>query len=317
MAYMQFVMTARDKLISTNAMKAWRLLFGIVLAVMIAQTAAALTWKVVGLGMGLAEDGPGGAANGEKPQLVSKSATSSRKAAPLEELSLFGQSGRVERSAETAALDTENAPATTLELILKGVITAEPKARALAIIAEKGKADDEQLYGIGDKVPGNAVISEILADRLILRRGGVLETLMLQDHGLTDLAVNRSGGRAASGGDDIVNLGDGVHWEIDNAYLAERLNDIPSLAREVGVEVYKEGNVQKGYRLVSARGSKLLRDMGLQPGDILHEVNGVPLDTIQAGLSVYQQMRNAQQIRVVISRNGRRETRIYEINNDG
>jgi general secretion pathway protein C len=314
---MQFLTTAREQLTSGNALKFWRWLIGIILVVMIAQSAASFTWKVVGLGFGPLAQSPAGAVNGRKPQPVAKVAVSSRNAAPLEELSLFGQSGRVERSGATAPLASEAAPETTLELVLKGVITAEPKSRALAIVAEKGKANDEQLYGIGDKVPGNAIISEILADRLILRRGGVLETLMLQDQGLADLAVNRAAESVALNGDDIVNLGDGVHWEIDNAYLNQRLNDIPSLAREVGVEVYKEDNVQKGYRLVSARGSKLLRDMGLQPGDVLHEVNGVPLDTIQAGLSVYQQMRNAQQIRVVISRNGRRETRIYEINNDG
>ncbi|MFN2369329.1 MAG: hypothetical protein ABR605_10375, partial [Desulfurivibrionaceae bacterium] len=77
-----------------------------------------------------------------------------------------------------------------------------------------------------------------------------------------------------SNDEPIVSLGDGVHWEIDNSYLEERLNDIPSLAREVGVEVYKEDDVQQGYRLISARGSSLLRELGLQPGDVLHEVNG-------------------------------------------
>jgi general secretion pathway protein C len=309
-------MTVRQQVIGANSLKIWYFLLCAVLSLLLAQTSAALTWKIVGLITGAGESVVMEEGNRPKPPVPGKIPASSRMIVSTEEFSLFGKAGKVERSSQPQAFDSKVAPTTTLALVLKGIISMEPMDRALAVIAEKGKDDEEKLYGLGDKVPGDAVISEILADRIILRRGGVLETLMLQtEEGIT--SAGKPVGRLIGGDDDIVNLGDGVHWEIDSSYLNQRLNDIPSLAREIGVEVYKEGNVQKGYRLVSARGSKLLRDMGLQPGDILHEVNGVQLDTISAGLSVYQQMRNTQQIRAVISRNGRRETRIYEINNGG
>ena len=96
-------------------------------------------------------------------------------------------------------------------------------------------------------------------------------------------------------------------------YWDNRLADIPSLAREIGVDIYKENNVQKGYRLLSARGSKLLQDLGLQPGDVLHEVNGVPLNSVHDGLAVYKNIANATEVRVTISRNGKRESRVYRI----
>lgn len=313
MNYLKFTMVARDHLIGVSGQKIWRFVLCVFLSLLLAQTAGSLTWKIVGLTTGLGD--LVGEVSPDKSENIRRAALPLRVAVPFEETPLFGKAEKVERSPAAPTLDATDAPKTTLELVLMGIITAEPKNRALAIIVEKGKNNDEKLYGIGDKVPGNAIISEIFADRLILRRGGVFETLMLQEQELTTITKSRAAARVE--GDAIVNLGDGVHWEIDNAYLNQRLNDISSLAREVGVEVYKEDNVQKGYRLVSARGSRLLRDMGLQPGDILHEVNGVQLDTIQAGLAIYQQMRNAQQISVVISRNGRRETRIYEINNGG
>jgi general secretion pathway protein C len=316
MDYIKLIITTKDRLTGANGLKIWHFLFGIVLALLLAQTSASLTWKIVGLTTAPGEEVAIEGGKGNKPRTLHKISTAARAAAPSEELSLFGEAERVERSSLRLKLDSKAAPETTLALVLKGVITAEPRRRALAIIAEKGKKKDEKLYGIGEKVPGNAVISEIFVDRIILRRGGVLETLMLQNKERANLAKNNKG-RGINSSKAIVNLGDGVHWKIDNAYLNQRLGDISSLAREVGVEVYKENNVQKGYRLVSARGSKLLRDMGLQPGDILHEVNGVQLTTIQAGLSVYQKMRSAQTLRVVISRNGRRETRIYEIGSGG
>ncbi len=298
-----------------NSLKTWRLLLGIVIALLLAQTSASLTWKIVGITTGLDEDVSIGEVRGNKSQVLPLISAVAQIVAPAEELALFGKAGRVEIASLPLKRDAQVAPKTTLALVLKGIIMAEPRSRALAIIVEKGKKSGDKLYGIGEKLPGNAVISDIFADRVILRRGGVLETLML----LNKERANLVGGVSDKPRNNkaIVNLGDGVHWKIDSSFLNKQLGDIASLAKEVGVEVYKENNVQKGYRLVSARGSKLLRDMGLQPGDILHEVNGVRLKTIHDGLSVYQGMRSAKKIRVVIGRNGRRETRIYEISSGG
>lgn len=284
----------------------------LVLAVLLASVSADLTWKFLGSFMT-----PGADLElqgwGEAPSVRPATVAAKGSIRRAEELALFGQVVRNEGSAAVGAVDPKDVPVTTLALVLKGVVAAEPMSRALAIVAEKSNKAKEKLYGIGDKVPGNAVISEIYADRIILRRGGVLETLMLY---LEEAKGPSPAPKSASLGESekIVALGDGVHWEIDSDYLSQRLADLPGLAREVGVEVYKEDNRQQGYRLISARGSKLLRDMGLKPGDVLLEVNGKKLDTIQAGLSVYQEMSGAQQIQVVFSRNGRNETRVYEIN---
>lgn len=316
MDYIEYMIITRDQLIGWNGLLKLRFLLCFVLALLLAQTFASITWKVVG---GVYPDQATFGKGKHRvattlPAISIKNSMNSRLPVLAEELPLFGKAEKINRSLPAVA-GVSAAPETTLALILKGVITAEPRGRALAIIAEKGKEDEEKLYGIGEKIPGNAVVSEIFAGRIILRRGGVLETLIIQNEENGASVENIRDTRAANSA--IVNLGDGVHWQIDNSYLEQRLGDIPSLAKEVGVEVYKENNAQTGYRLVSARGSKLLRDMGLQPGDILHEVNGVKLDTIHAGLSVYQQMRSVKELRVVISRNGRRETRIYEVGNGG
>jgi general secretion pathway protein C len=300
-----------------DVFRKWRFVLGFVAALLLAQTGASLTWKIADVTSERDDDLTARRKSAEKTLISSKGSAAGRAESQLDELPLFGLASRVENSSRSSAVDPAAVPKTTLALILKGIVTVEPMQRALAIIAEKGPKNEENLYSIGDKVPGNAVLSEIYADRVLLRRGGVLETLMMQLDENAGLA-KKSQPEVLSGNDEtIVSMGDGVHWEIDNAYLEQRLNDIPSLAREVGVEVYKENNVQEGYKLVSARGSKLLRELGLQPGDVLHEVNGVKLNTIQGGLSAYQRIRDAEEIRVVISRNGRRETRVYEVNNGG
>jgi len=318
MDFSKYIITAaKDYFADANAQRKWRILLCVLLALLLAQTGASLTWKVVGLTADFGEELTTRSSAVKKARVSRRSPTAVRGSVSAEELSLFGLADLAKLSSTAPAIDPNAVPETTLALVLKGIITMEPMQRALAVISEKGKNEEEKLYGVGDTVPGNAVISEIYADRIILRRGGVFETLVMEQDEQAGLTRNDESELAVNADEAIVSLGDGVHWEVDNSYLTERLNDLPSLAREIGVEVYEENNVQKGYRLISARGSKLLRDLGLQPGDILHEVNGIKLDTIQGGLSAYERIRNADEIRLVITRNGRRETRIYDVNNGG
>lgn len=291
----------------------WRLVINLCLALLLARTLASLTWSIIPSPQ-INNDFLYSSSVNNLSSSLNLSPSEALPKAAQEEISLFGQATRADGVSAARDPDSITAPETSLALTLKGVLVASPMSRALVVITEQRKGAIEQLYGIGDKVPGNAIVSEIFADRVILRRGGVLETLLIQDKKQALSEGRQSGRSLAAGSGGITNRGDGIHWRIDGSYLNRRLTDIPSLAREVGVEIYKENNVQKGYRLVSARGSKLLRDMGLQPGDILHEVNGVPLNSIHDGLAAYQKLRSASEVRVVINRNGRRETRIYEIN---
>lgn len=288
-----------------------RVSFTLLLALLIARTGAGLTWQLVTPLLGKR---PTVAINAlPEPLLAPPSGVGPNLAHPAVEIALFGEAGGTAAPLESSPV--ENAPATTLNLLLKGVIAAQPMSRALAIIAEKG-GNNEQLYGLGDKIPGGASIREIHVDRVIISRGGTLETLFLE--GTQPTPANQGGaGRAElslnPGGANISARGDGVNWRINQDYWEERLADLPGLAREVGVEIYTENNQQKGYRLISAQGSRLLTSLGLQAGDILLSVNGRAMNSVQDGLAAYQQIRSGGRVQVEINRNGRRESKVYNI----
>lgn len=83
-------------------------------------------------------------------------------------LHLFGQN--IEQN-------LNNLPETTLQLELKGIYSDPDEELGSAIIAVPGKED--HVYLIGDTIPGGAVLLDIYEDRVILRRAGQLEVLML------------------------------------------------------------------------------------------------------------------------------------------
>lgn len=86
----------------------------------------------------------------------------------LTELHLFGQN---------LEQNMGDLPETTLQLDLKGIYSDPNEEMGSAIIAVPGKQD--HVYLIGDTVPGGAVLLDIYEDRVILRRAGQLEALML------------------------------------------------------------------------------------------------------------------------------------------
>ncbi len=79
--------------------------------------------------------------------------------------------------AKPVVAPSQQAPRTRLNLTLTGLLASTTPDRSIAIILNGG---DEQGYGEGDIVNGTqAMISSIMADRVILDNQGQSETLML------------------------------------------------------------------------------------------------------------------------------------------
>lgn len=290
---------------------ALRLSFTVLLLFLVARAAADLTWQLGAPLLSKVRSLPAGQMPNQISSTTPKPAPK-RVAPPAEEIALFGLgAGSSPLSGRASA---EGAPPTTLNLMLKGVVAVRPMRRALAIIAERG-ASSEKLYSQGEEIAPNVVIKEIHPDRVIISRAGALETLFMEGFEkpspMPGPAATKSGSRAAD--DYIQSRGDGINWSINQDYWADKLADVPGLAREVGMEVYSENNQQKGYRLVAVQNSALLKTLGLQPGDILLSVNGRAMSSVQEGLAAYQQIKSGGQVTIEINRNGRRETRVYHV----
>lgn len=225
---------------------------------------------------------------------------------------LFGQpatpseKNTIKPVVETRSRD--DLPETTLQLILKGVISSVSVDQSLAVISQRKSPAVEEVYGVGDELPGRAVIKEIYGDRVVLSRSGKLEILPFDEVDSTAGVIS-----AVADTSGVVSQGDGTNWKVDRKYLNQQLQNISGLAREVSLNIHKEGRAQRGYRLVSPQGSPLLQKMGLQPGDILLEVNGTKLSNTYRGIAAFQALRNASEVRLVIERNGEQKNLVYGI----
>src|SRR5690554_5203175 len=108
--------------------------------------------------------------------------------AELASLSVFGT------ATAKGGSRTVNAPETSLSWSLKGVLSNPDPSRSAAILSPQGQA--EKLYRVGASLPGDVTLQEVLADRVILNRGGRLETLRLKRYDNAAASASRRGAPA-------------------------------------------------------------------------------------------------------------------------
>ena len=188
-------------------------------------------------------------------------------------------------------------PETKLNLTLKGVLAAIPMSRASAIIA-KGKSGKEDIFSVGDKMPGGILIKEIHPEYVVLERNGSLETLKLQKiSGVAGFA--RSNNRR---------LSSSARASSPAAALKEIRADILKNPTSFGdyalPVVVKENGRQIGYRLQPQKKGKLLAELGIQSGDVITQINGIKLDKPQNGISALRKLSTAKNLNIVVKRNG-------------
>jgi general secretion pathway protein C len=184
------------------------------------------------------------------------------------------------------------APQTDLPLVLAGVIARPDPARGMAIIGQSAQAT--QLYTAGSLLMNGARLQSVFSDRVLLERGGVIETLLLPR--------SWRGGPAdgAKDEDSIAQAGD----------PQQALRAIPEQApafdgalRSQPV-VSDEGRLD-GLRLVPGHGGIMaLADLGLEPSDVVKAVNGRGIDTPADATGAMETLAEAKRATVLIVRGG-------------
>lgn len=202
------------------------------------------------------------------------------------EAKLFGASGA------TPAPDVSTAPPTSIPLVLAGVLAAPDPQRGFAIIGESAAA--AKLRVVGDALPGGARLHAIYRDRVIIERGGTLESLSLPRQvapgALPLAAAPLAGGEAGAAVERVRQI-----VQRDPGLIGDLMRP---------TKVFDKGQL-RGYRVYPGRNPAAFSRLGLRPGDLITSINGTPLDDASRGDEVMRTMGSAAEVRVGLIRNGR------------
>jgi general secretion pathway protein C len=261
------------------------------------------------------------------PVKAPRSLGTSRSAVDISTLNLFGV---VQRSDAPRVVD---APQTKLNLELQGVFTAEDPEESTAIVAERNKSG--QLYTIGERLPGNAILEAVFNDHILIRRGSRVEKLMFSDAALRQqftpgslndasvpssaatssrledirerIAERRRQARIARDEDeqdDVDRPASSIRDQLTQ-YRQRMAADPTGAISEVGLAPVELGETN-GYRVAGNVPDQILRQTGLQKGDVILSVNGTPVGNAANDQSLIDSAIAAGRVRVEVQRSDRK-----------
>ncbi|MHB8535265.1 MAG: type II secretion system protein N [Sulfuricaulis sp.] len=216
---------------------------------------------------------------------------------------LFGQV-----SQELTGGRLDNLPISSLNLILTGVIASG--SGGYALISANGQP--EEPFTIGQTVTGNAVLQAVYPDRVVIRRNGALESLMLEgaDKPQPSLASSPVPGAYRAAGGTANNI---VQETGNNSYTVERnqlaaMMRTPDFLRQATVVPVNGG----GFQIRQIKPGSIYEKLGLHSDDVIKSVNGQPMRSAEDAIQIYQQLSNLSSVQMEIVRNGTPQNLYYQ-----
>jgi general secretion pathway protein C len=196
-----------------------------------------------------------------------------------------------------------DAPETKLKLVLRGVFSSDDQDNARAIVADpRGK---EEQYSIGDTLPGNAELSEVHPDKVILQRSGRYETLRLPKDSKPGNAASIRNTASSRSAPVRSSSSPAQRLKTVRQNLKQRPRDLYNLVRATPKKD-GEGNTI-GFELKPGRDPKLFKQVGLQEGDVAIQINDIKLDNPANSARALKSAQSGETVSVTVLRNGQQE----------
>ena len=232
---------------------------------------------------------------------------------------LFGNAGL------TTAQLARSAPATQLQLQLRGTLAEADPRSGMAVIADP--TSGERAYRVGDALPGGATLDGVYPDRVILLHEGVQETLGLpyDQPGAApaptttpNTARNTAPGTAMPSASaptpaqmpaasPVFVAPQMAQGAVDFSRIQQQLgvSDPAELMRQINAQPVMENGRMAGVRLTGGPNAALIAQLGLQPTDVVTSINNVPLDSMGRTTQVVDSLKNASRVTVTVNRDGK------------
>lgn len=238
----------------------------------------------------------------------------------LTALNLFGQFNAIEEVKEVVVQD---APETDLRLTLAGTVASDKPETAAAIIANNGK---QETYGVGDKIAGTrATLDSVAMDRVIIKRLGRLETLMLdgikysKSSQINQVKRNhaKKETKPRSGNKQVVDQRNNRQLTREAQKLKNDLKENPAkLTDYLRISPRRKGGSIIGYQLMPGKKPEFFKSSGLKSGDIAVQMNGLDLTIPQESMQALKALREETELSLLVDRDGEMTEILFSIENN-
>jgi len=204
---------------------------------------------------------------------------------------LFGRAAPRSPAAETSVAPSN------LNMTLTGVAARATGGCALVIV----QGQPEAAFCSGEEISPGVRLDTVERDRIVIVRNGVREAVFMKD------AEGGAVGAAAPPPPIVQPVGTD-RQVVDRRQLQQQLGRPEFLNQALIVP-----NPDGGFLVRQVQAGSLYEKLGLRPGDVIRNVNGQPLTSMDDVMRLYQQFGTAQRVLVDVQRQGRSETLYYDM----
>jgi len=235
-------------------------------------------------------------------------------ARPIASWHLFGESSS---SGARGGAGAAGASA-RLSISLRGTLAERDPGAGVAVIAVPGGG--ERAVRVGEEAEPGVRLAAVYPDRAVFTQGGVEQTLTLPrepmatvgDGGVAPATARPGAGAGVASSTPVPSASSGASPPATapaalREAVAEARRNPGQLMQRVRIEPVFEGGSLGGVRISAASEADagLLRQAGLQPGDLVTRVDGEAIDSIAHGQRVVARLATAHTVRITVERNGR------------
>ena len=184
-----------------------------------------------------------------------------------------------------------------LNISLTGVAARRTGGCALVVV----QGQPESAYCAGEEITPGVRLESVQADRIVILRNGVRESVLMKD------AEGTPGAIAAMQPPIVQSLG-ADRQVVDRRQLQRQIGRPEFLSQALIVP-----NPGGGFLVREIQSGSLYEKLGLQPGDVIRTVNGQALTSMDDVMRLYQQFGTAERVTVDVQRQGRAETLYYDM----
>ena len=237
---------------------------------------------------------------------------------------LFNHEGTLGDQVDAKEDDTEQSKdklvPSSLPLIVQGIIFSGDPLTGLAMIKNKNKSSIKS-YVVGDEVMNRAKVAKIYESRVVLEKDGRFEYIDIEKF---ELKRRRGGSkRKKASGPSLTRIAtspppksfketgferDGMNIKLTDEYKRNLLqgSNMTKVLQDAKARPNMVNGVLKGFELTRIREDSIYEKAGFQNGDIVEEINGIPLKDAASSIRLLQQLKakNVNDIEVRLNRGG-------------
>ena len=235
-------------------------------------------------------------------------------------LALVIQAGIFSEPSTAAGQAVEEASSAEPKLILEGVIVASEPSNAVALV-RRPESTFARAVKVGEKVYGFVLI-EVSDSAVRFKQGDdvIRLTLAGQWQRSTTPVIADANPPEGIETPDVEDAEEGQASEISadmkrqlrRSLLEERLSrEVPVILTKTGLTPRVEEGVVTGVRITRLPKGTVLDEAGIQTGDVLLSINEISLNSPYALMELYPRLQEADEIRVLLERDGEVKTLVY------